>query len=121
MIHKECSGTVLVDVTSSYRMLANVTQNKESDGLRTTEIHVYNTEEECSGLIYWCLKCDEEVSIDDAEFSCRSCGEPMSLEDCQVALDTGGIWCDSCIQNRCDGEDCVSLVNIYATDLVALT
>ena len=121
MIHQECRGTVFVDVTSSYRMLANVIQTKESDGLRTTEIHVYNTKETCSELIYWCVTCDDEVSLDDVEFSCRNCGDHMSIEDGQVALDTGGIWCDSCIQDRCDGEDCVSLSDIYATDSVALT
>ena len=121
MIHNECKGTVLIDVTSSYKLLAQVTQNKESDGLRTTEIHVYNTKEVCSELVYWCVKCDEEVSLDDVEVSCRNCGEPMTIEASQVALDTGGIWCEGCIQSRCDGEDCISLSDIYANDSVALT
>lgn len=121
MIHKECSGTVLVDVTSSYKMLANITQNQTSDGLRTVEIHCYNTKEECEGLVFWCLKCDDEVSLDDIHFSCRSCGENMPVEDGLVALDSGGIWCDSCIQSRCDGEENVALLNIYATDSVVLT
>ncbi len=121
MIHNECRGVVLVDVTSSYRMLANVTQNGDSSGLRTTEIHVYNVKDDCSDLIFWCLTCDDEVSLDNIEFSCRGCNNPVSIEDGRVALDTGGIWCDNCIQSRCDGESCVSLSEIYATNLVALT
>ena len=121
MIHNECRGTVLVDVTSSYKMLAQVTQNQESDGLRTVEIHVYNTKETCSELIYWCVSCDSEISLDEIEVSCRSCGSPLAIEVGQVALDTGGIWCENCIQAKCDGETCVSLESIYATDLVALT
>ena len=121
MIHQECKGTVLVDVTSAYKLLAQVVQNQEGDALRTTEIHVYNTKETCSELIYWCLKCDDQVSLGDVEFSCRNCGEPMSAEDSQVALESGGIWCDSCMEGRCDGEDCVSLLTIYESDLVTLT
>ena len=121
MIHKDCRGTVLVDVTSSYRMLAQVTQNKESDGLRTVEIHVYNIKETCSDLIFWCVSCDTEVTIDDVEVSCRNCGKPMSLEDSQVASDSGGVWCADCLEDRCDGEPCVSLESIYAHNSVSLT
>lgn len=121
MIHQECKGTVLVDVTLAYKLLAEVTQDKESTCLRTTEIHVYNIEETCSELIYWCVSCNKKVSLDDIEVNCRSCDEPMTIEVGQVALDTGGIWCDDCIQSRCDGEGCMSLSDIYATDLVTLT
>lgn len=121
MIHQDCKGTVFVDVTSSYKLLAQVIQNKESNGLRTTEIHVYNTKETCSELIFWCVSCDEQVNLDDVEVSCRNCGEPMTIEVGQVALDTGGIWCEDCIQSKCIGEGCIPLSNIYATDIVALT
>ena len=121
MIHVQCKGTVLVDVTSSYKLLAQVTQNQASDGLRTTEIHVYNTKETCSELVYWCVSCNDAVSLDEVEVSCRNCGEPLAVEDGQVALDTGGVWCEGCFQSRCDGEELVTLSDIYATDEVALT
>jgi hypothetical protein len=121
MVHNECKGTVLIDVTSSYKLLAQVTQNEESNGLRTTEIHVYNTKETCSELVHWCVKCDKEVSLDEVEVSCLNCGTPMSIEVGQVALDTGGIWCEACIQGRCGGEDCIPLSDIYANNSVLLT
>lgn len=121
MIHNDCRGTVLVDVTSSYKLLAQITQNEESDGLRTTEIHVYNIKDTCSELVFWCVSCDAEVSLDDVEVSCRNCGCPMPVEVGQVALETGGIWCESCIQDSCDGEGRVPLTDIYATDSIALT
>ncbi len=121
MIHIGCNGTVLVDVTSAYKLLAKVTQKKDSTGLRTTEIHVYNITEEASDLIYWCTSCDKEVSLDELGFSCRICNKALTIEEGQVALDTGGIWCESCIESKCNEEDRVSLSTIYATDLLILT
>lgn len=121
MIHKECRGIIFVDVTSSYKMLANVTQDKGGGGLSTIEIHVYNTKDTCSGLTFWCVKCDEKVSLSNVEFKCRGCGELMSVEDGTVPLETGGIWCEGCAQGRCAEEESVSLQSIYDNDCVKLT
>lgn len=117
MFHQGCGGRVLVDVTSSYRMLADVTATIGSNQLSTIEIHVYNVNEVCDKTIYWCLNCDSEVSLDEVGFTCRSCDRELSLSEGRLPSETGGIYCESCFECRCDEEDCRELADLFTSDV----
>lgn len=121
MIHENCNGEILVDVTSSYKLLARVAIGKGGSSLSTAEIHVWNTKEQCSELIFWCVKCDAEVSLSEVVMSCRNCGHTFHAEDGVLPLETGGTWCSSCAEDRCDGEDCQCLETILENGSVKLT
>ena len=121
MKHDDCGGNVMVDVTKAYRILAKVTKDNEGQGLSTIEADVFNVDETCSELVYWCMSCDEEVDLADVTFRCQRCESTLTLASGNVPEDTGGIWCTSCAEDRCDGEDCVSLESVYETDTLRLT
>jgi hypothetical protein len=121
MNHKDCKGTVLADVTSSYKLLANVTMDRDGATLSTSEIHVYNIKETCSELILWCVSCDTLVPLDKVQQSCRNCGISVSLEEAVLPLESGGTWCPTCAERRCDGEKCVSLISVLGNVSIKLT
>jgi len=117
MFHIDCSGRVLMDVTSSYRMLAEITSTVGSNQLSTVEIHVYNVHEVCDTPIYWCLDCDSQVPLEEVGFNCRSCGDQLMLEDGRLPLETGGIYCTSCYECRCGDESCRELAELFTSDV----
>jgi len=118
MYHKDCEGRVFVDVSASYRMLADVSASKDGSQLNTVEIHVYNIKEVCEQAIYWCLTCDREIDTDELGFTCRSCGVPVQMEDGRLPSESGGIYCLPCYEDRCTDEDCHSLSDVFTYESV---
>ena len=117
MFHLDCDGTILMDVTSCYKLLANVTSVVGSSHLNTVEIHVYNVSEVCDKAIYWCTNCDCEVSLDEVCFSCRICGTSVSIDTGRLTLETGGIYCESCFEGRCGEEDCREMSDLFTPEV----
>ena len=97
LYHDRCKSSALVDVTQSFKLLAEISIASDVNSSQTAQIHIYQDSDVIEEIIFRCSSCGP-ISIKDISGRCRNCGEFKPVTELSIPRDTSGIYCDICIK-----------------------
>lgn len=102
--HKDCGGSLLVDVSKGVTTLCDFSVQKT--GLRIERLQLGKKKSKISS-VFCCQTCgDGDLGIDDIQILCSYCSSTVTdLTDVNYYPTVGGFYCKKCAKRRLNSKD----------------
>lgn len=100
LYHKKCGNLLRAEISpDAVKLLASFSLTGKFTA-QVNNISLHRTGVSKIPLIYYCVKCNKNVTEEDDEFCfmCSSCGKEFDLESLRIPQDSGGVYCEDCVE-----------------------
>ena len=118
MRHTQCGGSVYVEVTSAFKLMAEISMDLANNSLQTVAIHTFQKKTQLKKVVFTCSRCNNIVEITDLKFQCRGCGDDIELKDTLVPTESNGNFCYDCAHNMFSEERLIKMEELLSKTLL---
>jgi late competence protein required for DNA uptake (superfamily II DNA/RNA helicase) len=109
--HEKCGNILRIDLSESTRILADFSIVGKFTA-QVTELSFRKSGKTRIPIKYYCVKCKRIVEEkEDVVSKCDRCGEINDVKQSKVPAESGGIFCEKCIE-RFSGDEKIYSVSI---------